>query len=237
LGLSKNVAAFDINHGCSGYVYCLALAKSMIATLGIKNMLIITGTHASSYIHPRDVAVRLLFGDASSATLVRAGDRETIGEFVLGTDGGGFKKMIVRDGWDANPFSEESFKERQDQFGNVYTDSCIHMDGPGTFLFIIKHVPRIIEETLAKNNLTKDDIDLYVLHQANYMALEKVREKLGINAERFFYNMDTVGNTVQSTIPIALKDARQAGKIGPGSVVLIAGFGIGISWGATVIRF
>jgi len=90
---------------------------------------------------------------------------------------------------------------------------------------------------LEKNNLCIDDIDLFVLHQANYLALEKVREKLNIASDRFFYSMETTGNTIQSTIPIALKEAIRQGKIKPGSKVLIAGFGTGISWGATVLTF
>jgi 3-oxoacyl-[acyl-carrier-protein] synthase III len=239
LRLSHNIATFDLNHGCSGYVYCLALAKSIMHTLNMKNVLIITSTVPTKYVHPKNLSIRLLFGDASSATLLSMTEENSsgIGEFILGTDGSGYKKIIIRDGMDANPLTIASFEERTDQFGNIYTDSSIDMDGPGTFFFIIRKIPKIIEETLEKNNLSKDDIDLYVLHQANYMALEKVREKLGIASERFFYSMATTGNTIQSTIPIAIKEAMEQGKIMKGSKVLIAGFGTGFSWGATVLIF
>ena len=240
IGLSNNVATFDLNHGCSGYIYCLALAKSIMHTLHMNHVLVITSTTPTKYVHPKNFAIRLLFGDASAATLLSTATDESkgsIGEFVLGTDGAGYKKIIIRDGWDANPLTIASFEEKTDQFGNIYTDSSIDMDGPGTFLFIIKKVPKIIEETLDKNNLSKNDIDLFVLHQANFMALEKVREKLNIEPERFFYSMETTGNTIQSTIPIALKEAMRQGKIKSGSKVLIAGFGTGVSWGATVLTF
>ena len=240
IGLSNNVATFDLNHGCSGYIYCLALAKSIMQTLSMQNVLVVTATAPTKYVHPKNLAIRLLFGDASSATLLSTSpdpSKGNIGEFVFGTDGKGYKKIIIRDGMDANPLVVASFEEKTDQFGNVFTDSSIDMDGPGTFFFILKKVPKLIEETLEKNNLDKNDIDLFVLHQANYMALEKVREKLNIEPERFFYSMETTGNTIQSTIPIALKDAMLQGKINSGSKVLIAGFGTGISWGATVLTF
>jgi 3-oxoacyl-[acyl-carrier-protein] synthase III len=240
IGLGNNIATFDLNHGCSGYVYCLALAKSIMHTLDLHNVLIITSTVSTKYVHPKNLSIRLLFGDASAATIlstVKGISKDSIGEFVFGTDGAGYKKIIIRDGADANPTTTSSFEEKKDQFGNIYTDGTAYMDGAGIFLFIIKKVPQIIEETLEKNNLTKNDIDLYILHQANYMALEKVREKLSLERERFFYSMETTGNTIQSTIPIAIKEAMKQGKIKKGSKVLIAGFGTGISWAATVLTF
>ncbi len=240
LGLKTSIASFDMNHGCSGYVYGLAMAKGLMATLGMNNVLFITSTIPTRYVHPKNLAIRVLFGDGAAASLIQrtsAGSDANIGEFVLGTDGKGYEKIIIRDSWDRHPLSDTSVLEREDQFGNIYTDSSIDMDGPGTFFFILKNVPRIIEETVKKNDLSLDDIDLFILHQANYYALEQVRNKLKVAPERFFYFMETTGNTIQSTIPIALKEAMNAGRIKKGSKVLIAGFGTGISWGGTVLTF
>lgn len=240
LGLSTSIASFDLNHGCSGFVYSLALVKGIMCAHNIDNVLLITSTIPTRYVHPRNLAIRLLFGDAAAATLIQRtpeGSNADIGNFELGTDGGGYNKIVIRDGWDRNPLSDTSLLEKTDQFGNVYTDSSIDMDGPGTFFFILKNVPRIIEETLRKNDLALDDIDLFVLHQANYYALEQVRAKLKLAPERFYYHMDQTGNTIQSTIPIALKEAMKEGRVKPGTKVLIAGFGTGISWGATVLAF
>lgn len=240
LGLKTSIASFDLNHGCSGYVYALAMAKAIMCTHGIDNVLLITSTIPTRYVHPKNLSIRLLFGDAAAVSLVQRnnnGSSADIGDFVLGTDGKGYNKIIIRDGWDRNPLSDTSLLEHIDEYGNVYTDSSIDMDGPGTFFFILKNVPRIIDETLQKNKLCLDDIDLFVLHQANYYALEQVRNKLKLAPERFYYFMETTGNTIQSTIPIALKEAMNEGRIKPGSRVLIAGFGTGISWAATVLTF
>jgi len=240
LGLKTSIASFDLNHGCSGYLYGLALAKSISHTLNIDNVLLISSTIPTRYVHPKNLAIRLLFGDAAAATLIRRAPGEGtagIGEFVLGTDGKGYNKIVIRDGWDRNPLSDTSLLERTDQFGNIYTDSSIDMDGPGTFFFILKMVPRLINETLEKNNLSLDDIDLFVLHQANHYALEQVRNRMKIPDGKFYYFMETTGNTIQSTVPIALKEAMNEGRIKPGSKVLLAGFGTGNSWGATVVTF
>lgn len=240
LGLGPNTGTFDMTHGCSGYLYGLAMAKGLISGLGMKNILFLTASATTKYIDPANLSLRLLFGDAGSATLVTdSGERKygQLGEFVLGTNGAAFTKIIIRDGREANPLSDESYKERTDQFGNVFTDKGLRMDGPGILLFILKRVPALIEETLAKNGLQKEDIDLYVLHQANYFALEYVRKKMKLEEGRFFYDMEKFGNTVQATVPIGLNDAMSKGLIKPGYKVLIAGFGTGLSWGATVLTF
>ena len=240
LGLSKKAGTFDMTHGCSGYMYGLAMAKGLISGVGMNNVLFLTASATTKYIDPANLSLRLLFGDAGSASLItRSGENTfgSIGELVLGTDGTAYEKIIIRDGREAYPLNDESFKERTDQFGNVFTNRGLYMDGQGILLFILKRVPALIEETLEKNNLHLDDIDLFVLHQANFFALEFVRKKLKVEPDRFYYNMGKYGNTVQATVPIGLKDAMDEGKLKPGSKVLIAGFGTGLSWGATVLTF
>jgi 3-oxoacyl-[acyl-carrier-protein] synthase-3 len=241
LGLSKQIGTFDLVHACSGYMYGMAVTKGLMHGLGMNNVLLLTAALPSKYIYPKNLAVRLVFGDASSATLISrtTGENSTgnIGEFVFGTDGSGYEKIIVRDGWEASELDEASLNENRDEFGNVYTDSSLYIDGQSNLLFIMKQVPKLIEDTLAKNNLQIADIDLFIMHQANFFALEQVRRKLKIDEARFFYSMEHSGNTVQATIPIALKDAMTQGKIQPGSKVLIAGFGAGMNMAGTVLTF
>jgi 3-oxoacyl-[acyl-carrier-protein] synthase-3 len=240
LGLSKHAGTFDMTHGCSGYLYGLALAKSLVDSMGMENVLFLTASATTKYIDPANLALRLLFGDAGSATLISSGGENkfgSIGNFSLGTDGASYKKILIRDGREAYPLTEGSFDEQTDQFGNVYTNRGLYMDGQGILLFILKRVPQLIEETLAKNGLSLEDIDLFVLHQANYFALEYVRKKLKLEEGKFFYDMEGLGNTVQATVPIGLRDAMGKGLIKAGSKVLIAGFGTGLSWGATVLTF
>ncbi len=239
LRLRRGIMAFDLTHGCSGYLYGLALARSIIDSLGVKNVLFLTASALTKYIDTTNVGLRAIFGDAGSATIVSAqkGAGGRVGDFVLGTDGAGFQKLIIRDGLEAHPLSHTSNAERRDQFGNIHTDAGMFMDGQSVFMFVLKHVPQIIDDTLAKNGLKRDDIDLYILHQANEFTLEALRKKMGIETGRFFYSMAETGNTVQATVPIALKEAMAKGKIEAGSKVLLAGFGTGLSWGATVISF
>lgn len=240
LGLSKHAGTFDMTHGCSGYLYGLAMAKGLIIGAGMENVLFLTASATTKYIDPANLSLRLLFGDAGTATLIsRSGANKygDIGEFVLGTDGGHYRRIIIQAGREAVPLTDASFEEKTDQFGNVYTDKGLYMDGQGILLFILKRVPVLIEETLTKNGLRLEDIDLFVLHQANYFALEYVRKKLKLEEGRFFYNMDKLGNTVQATVPIGLRQAMEKGLLKQGSKVLIAGFGTGLSWGATVLTF
>lgn len=237
LGLGENVATFDLTHGCSGYVYGLFLAKSLIEGSGMKKILFLTGSTLSQYLHPKDKASLMVFGDGGSATLICAEEKgdSAIGNFIMRTDGKGMEKIIIRDGGDRNHITERSHIEKTDSYNNVYSDSTFFMDGISVFLFTLKKVPSLIEDTLKKNDLTKDDIDLYILHQANIFINEQIRKKLRISPERFFHYVENCGNTVHSTIPIALLEAIKAGKAKKGNKILLAGFGVGLSWGATVI--
>lgn len=240
VGLSKKIATIDIGQECSGYVYSLAVAKGLIHTLGMQHVLMLTSATPTKYVYQKNLAVRMVFGDAASATLIsRAADDVSggIGEFVFGTDGANYDRILIKDGAEANGLTERSYIEHSDEFGNAYTDSTLYIDGQHNILFIIKQVPKLIQDTLERNGLLIDDIDLFVMHQANYFALEQVRKKLKINEPRFFYSMERTGNTLQATIPIALKNAQEQGKIKQGDKVLIAGFGAGMNMAATVLTF
>lgn len=239
LGLKQNIASYDLTNGCSGYVYALSVAKSIVESLGFKKVLLLTSTTLSKYIHPHDHASRIIFGDAGSATLVgqEENTEKGIRDFVFGTDGSGFEKIIIRHGADSKKVSEESLLEKKDEYGNVYSDAHLFMDGQGVLTFTMKKIPVLIDDTLRKNNLSKSDIDLFVLHQANNFMNEQVRKIAGIEKEKFYSHIENYGNTVQASIPIALKAAIAEGKIKSGSKIFVAGFGVGLSWCATVINF
>ena len=178
-----------------------------------------------------------MFGDAGSATLISGGEKGGMGEFVFGTDGSGYDKIIIRHGADFRKVTEESLLEKTDDYGNVYTDAHYFMDAHDVLLFTLKKVPTLINDTLRKNNLAKDEIDLFVFHQANQFMNEQVRKMAGIDKEKFYLHIQNTGNTVQSTIPIALDAALKEGRIKRGSKVLIAAFGVGYSMCATVLKF
>lgn len=232
LGLPTTCGAFDFNLGCSGYEYGLATAKGYIAAGIAQNVLLITAESYNKHIHPRDKGNRTIFGDAATATLISTDGFAEIGDFVLGTDGSGAKELIVRSGGMAYPDKINDLK--YDENGNPHSSDYLYMNGVAIFNFTLRVVPPMINATLEKNNLEKNDIGLYIFHQANQFMLNHLRKKLKIEEEKFFINMAQIGNTVSSTIPLALYDAQKAGLLHGN--VLLAGFGVGLSWGACILK-
>ncbi len=221
LGLPTRAGALDFNLGCSGFVYGLGLAKGLIETGQAANLLLLTAETYSKFLGPDDRTVRSLFGDAAAATLVRGRpDGPWIGPFVYGTDGKGKDNLIVPGGGLRQPGG----------------DVRLSMNGPEVFTFTLRVVPRAVSEVLARAGKTADDVDLFVFHQANRYMLEHLRAKLKVPPEKFVVALEHCGNTVSSTIPIALKEAEGRGVLRPGMLVLLVGFGVGYSWGATLIR-
>lgn len=232
LGLRQNIGAFDFNLGCSGFVYGLSLAKGLIAAGIAKNVLLLTSETYTKYLHPKDKGNRTIFGDAASATLVSTIGYAEIGEFIFGTDGAGYEQLIVKSGASRSPqvLNDVQFDEN----GNPTSSDHLFMNGPDIFTFTIERVPTMVRDLLEKSGLSKDDIDLFVPHQANLYILEFLRKKMKIEREKYYINIANVGNTVSSTIPIALYESRKE-NILHGNV-LLAGFGVGLSWGATILK-
>jgi 3-oxoacyl-[acyl-carrier-protein] synthase-3 len=225
LGIPTSAGALDFNLGCSGYIYGLGLAKGLILTGDAANVLLITSETYSKHLDPGDKSVRTIFGDAAAATLVsRKQSGGAVQRSAFGTDGRGAENLIVKRG--AMKGSSE-----------VTASSALYMNGAEIFTFTLKVVPDLVRTTLEKNGLQVADIDLFVFHQANKYMLEHLREKMNIPQEKFYIHMENCGNTVSSTIPIALYQAEKESLIRPGMKVLLAGFGVGYSWGATVIQY
>ncbi len=237
LGIPTSAGALDFNLGCSGYVYGLSIAKGLIYAGIAKNILLITAETYSKFIHPQDKSNRTIFGDGAAATVISAEDGfAVINEFDLGTDGKGAENLIVKRGamrYGKTDGTTVSF----DEFGNAGNDNYLYMNGPEIFNFTSAAVPKLVDNTLKKNNLERTDIDTYIFHQANRFMLNHLRKKLKIPEENFYIYMHDCGNTVCATIPIALEEAIKTQAVGPSSQVLLAGFGVGYSWGACVLRF
>jgi 3-oxoacyl-[acyl-carrier-protein] synthase-3 len=235
LGIPTSCGALDFNLGCSGYVYGLGLAKGLIQSGSAKNILLITAETYSKFIHPNDKSNKTIFGDASSATLVSSErDGFKIGDFIYGTDGSGAENLIVKNGALKNKF-EKGTDIINDENEFVRNDDYLYMNGHEIFKFTAANVPVLIKQVLEKNNLAEQDIDLYVFHQANKYMLDFIRKKIKIPEEKFFYFLENCGNTVSSTIPIALKEALAQNKINNSNRILLAGFGVGYSWAGCVI--
>ena len=210
LGIPTTAGALSFDHGCSGFIYGLSLAKGAIAGGMAKKVLLVTAETYTKYIAPEDKSTRTIFADGAAATLVDGETASKIGAFSFGTDGSGAEKLIVRGG-------------------------RLFMDGPDIFNFTLDVVPKTMDDVLAKNGLTHGNVDLYVFHQANKFMLDAVRKVNMLPRDKFYVNLEMTGNTVSSTIPIALKQLEDSGRLVPGMRVMLMGFGVGLSWGATVI--
>lgn len=233
LGLKKNIGALDFNLGCSGYTYGVSLAKGLISSGQVKNILLVTAETYSKYLHPQDRSNRSIFGDAATATLITYSEKEEIGDFLFGTDGSGYDKLIVKNGCSRFSYDHES-PEIIYGTDNVYSDNHLYMNGPEVFNFTSEVVPDFTKDIIKKNNLNIDDIDQFVFHQANAYMLNFMRKRLKIASENFFIDLEDGGNTVSCTIPIALKKYSQL--IYEKSKILIVGFGVGLSWCGGVIE-
>ncbi len=238
LGLKTSCGAIDFNQGCSGYVYGLALAKSLIEAGTASKVLLITADTYTKFINRRDRSIRTLFGDGAAATLVTSieAESEMIGPLVLGTDGRGVNEIIVpAGGLRCRPTAETAI-EKEDDAGNWRSAQNLYMNGADVFSFALRTVPPAVEELLQKSGLTLDQVDFFILHQANKFILERLRGKMKIPPEKFWIDMENCGNTVSSTIPIALEGALEQQRVKPGDRVALVGFGVGYSWGAAMIQ-
>lgn len=231
LHLSTACGAFDMGLGCSGYEYGLAVAKGLILTGVAQNVLLITAEAYTKYLHPSDKGNRSIFGDAAAATVVSTEGYAEICNFVLGTDGSGAESLIVETGGARQPHTTRD----EHEIGNaVRRDDFLFMDGGAIFNFSANTVPEMVNNLLAKERLTKEQVALWIFHQANKYMINHLRKIMDIDRDRFFVFMENIGNTVSSTIPIAIAEARQQDRL-HGNVVL-AGFGVGLSWGATLLK-
>ena len=236
LGLSKSCAAMDIMMGCSGWVYALYVARALLASGSCRRLLLCTA-EKTCHQHPKDKSTRVTFGEAATATLLSCCENPlaTLGEFDLGTDGSGALNLYVPAGGSALPRSPETARETVDESGNVHSLDTLFMDGMEIFSFSTREAPKTIDAALAKNGLTRDDVALFVLHQANRMILETLRGKMQIDPERWVIDLEDIGNTSSCTIPIALRNRMNGLKAGDN--VLISGFGIGYSWASAVLKW
>jgi len=237
LGIPTSAGALDFNLGCSGFIYGLSLAKGLIESGQAQNVLLITAETYSKFINPRDKSVRTIFGDAAAATLIGSVDQDEVitGPFVLGTDGRGGPNLMVPTG--GMRHRDVSGPEFQDTDGNWRSGRDLYMNGAEVFAFTMRDIPPCIHRLLERTQNKIPDYDLFIFHQANRYMLNHLRQTLEIPPDRFYVAMEHCGNTVSSTIPIALKHALAEGVLKPGMRVMLVGFGVGYSWGAVTVRW
>jgi 3-oxoacyl-[acyl-carrier-protein] synthase-3 len=215
LGLRRGVVVFDLNHGCSGYIYGLYQGAMLVASGGCRRVLVCTGDVVTKLLHPDDRHVRLVFGDAATATLIERGD-DTV-DFSFWTDGAGER------------FLNTPMRYRHAQ-GESAGWGYLHMDGAGVMNFALEHVPLAIGDFLRRHGVETADVPVFLLHQANLFMLEYLAKRLGVARSKVPVNVEHVGNTGPSSIPLCLSlDAAQRTLAHDGAIA--CGFGVGLSIG------
>ncbi len=234
---NEEIICYDFNHACSGYVYGLMMANSFINSGIARCVLLINSDTYSKYINPLDRSTRVLFGDGAAASVIEGGDsRIGIQDIIVASFGQGYNKFIIPAGGARLPKSDLTSVELTDFVGNTRSQNDINMDGMAVWTFINSKVPGQIIKLLNRNNLDIKRVDLFVFHQASLMTLESLIKILNIDESKVFINLKNIGNTVSASIPIAIKDAIDKGKFKKNQIVLICGFGVGLSYGTVLLK-
>lgn len=227
--LGIDAPAMDLHAACSGFVYALATAAQFVATGNSRMALVIGGDCNSRIVNPLDQKVAPLFGDGAGAVLLARGDaHQGLICYQLGSDGGGGCMLDRQAGGTRNPVSHEDIDAGR---------HFLQMDGRNVFKWAVRAVADSIEVVMRKAGLSAHDVSLYLLHQANIRIINNVAEQLAIPSDRMFTNLQDYGNTSGGSIPIALDEAIQAGRIRRGDTILMSGFGAGLTWGTCLFRW
>ncbi len=230
LGIPTTAGALDFNLGCSGFVYGLALADGLIRVGPVRRVLLITAETYSKYIDPTDRSLRTIFGDAGAATLIEATDQPTLSAFQYGTDGRGADTLIVAEGG-SRPLADAIKPRHRKRW-----PSKLYMDGPSLIGFAIDQLPSLVDQILADAAMTRDQVDLYLVHQATKRMLEHLHLRLNMDEARMPLLLEDCGNTVSCTLPILIEDLRRRDRLRPGMTSMLIGFGVGWSWAGCVWR-
>ena len=232
LGLNKSCGALDYNLGCSGYVYGLSLAKGLIESGQAKRVLLLASSVYLKFINKKDDTLYPFFGDGATATLVEAREQEKPGldAFVFGTDGSGYDQLIIPAGGSRNPSRSTPEVFTTDQHGNIRSNYELYMHGQNVMAFTLREVPPLVDQVLARSGLERGQVDYFVFHQANHFMLDYVQKKCGLVGRPFYNDIRTIGNTVSSSIPFALLDILDEHAPEDLRQVMLAGFGVGLSW-------
>jgi 3-oxoacyl-[acyl-carrier-protein] synthase-3 len=238
LGLPDSVFAFDVNLGCSGYVYGLWLAASLVSSTA-RPVLLLVGDTPNKMVSPVDQSTALLFGDAGSATLLEPAAESPPMHFVFGTDGAGAEHLIIPAGGFRQPRTKETAtRTARETESNVRGDQDVHMNGAEIFAFTLQRVPKMVKQLLETSGHTIDEADAVVFHQANGFMLEHLRKKLKVPAEKFIVEIGQYGNTSSASIPLAMTVSPSIATLSKATSarLLLGGFGVGFSWGAAWIE-
>ncbi len=226
---AKRAAAFDLSAACSGFVFGLTTASAYIQNGTMKRILVIGADTLTKQVNWEDRATCILFGDGAGAVVLGpCAPDEGILASVLGSDGSGLQQIWLQAGGTRTPLTPESVALKQ---------NYIAMRGAEVFKFAVKIMGEVCIEAMKRADLTSEDVDLFVPHQANIRIINAAAERMGLPPEKVYANVHKYGNTSSASIPIALAEALQQDRIHPGDTLVCVGFGAGLTWGANVVRW
>lgn len=235
LGLSKSTAAFDVNLGCSGFIYALSIAYAYANMPNIRKVLLLDGETRSKVYHPKDRKTGFIFGDAAVAAVIEKQDHLGKSFFSLNSDGSKADLIKIDAGGYRNPSNEESIKEKVvDDKGNIRTDEHGYMNGADVFNFVLREVPKDIKKILNCSNSGIDDFDYVICHQANKFMNDYLVKKLKIDKSKVPSTIEKYGNTSSVSIPITIVDQLK-NKLDGKKKILLSGFGVGMSWATAAL--
>ena len=236
LRLRKDIPAFDINLGCTQFLYALATAKAFIDSSMATRALVLSGDTPTKLINPKDKSAISLFSDAACACIVEKSQNDCIENFVFGTDGSGYNDLICRTSGMRKRPTAEDFVEKSDENQNIRANTNLYINGLKIFAFAFKTIPQTVEKLLSNTGLHKDNIDLFVFHQAGEKIVSSAAKRLSLDENKVYMNMRNIGNCGGSSVAIAIADAIKEGKIKPNMRILVCTFGVGLSWSGAIIK-
>jgi 3-oxoacyl-[acyl-carrier-protein] synthase-3 len=225
---AKKAFAFDLLAGCSGFLYALQAGKGIIHCGDAKKLLIIGAETLSKITDFEDRATCILFGDGAGAAVISESDSPGILSTCLGANGDEWELLYMPGGGSRIPPSEESIRNKS---------HYLKMKGKEVFKEAVKALESSSLEAIRMADITPEEIDLFIPHQANYRILDAVRRRVGLPEEKVFSNLDRYGNTSSASVPLALDEAVRSGRVKEGDKILISVFGAGFTWGAAVVRW
>jgi 3-oxoacyl-[acyl-carrier-protein] synthase III len=236
LGLPKSTAAFDVNLGCSGYVYGLATAYAFVSQSGIQRILILVGDTPTKFVSPKDRSSALLFGDGGSATIVEKREGSGDAFFFMHSDGSGADILKINAGGYRKKSSIHTLTEKTDRDGNIRNDEQLYMNGAEIFNFTLREVPKDVQDILEFSRNKLDDIDFIIYHQANKFITDFLNDKLNYPPERVPYSLNKFGNTSCASIPLTIVSELRHHLMMGDKKVIFSGFGVGLSWATALLE-
>ena len=226
---AKNAAAFDISAGCTGFIYALSIANQYVATGAYDTVLVVSAETLTKVVDWENRNTCVLFGDGAGAAVVKpVKDGEGFLAFELGADGAGAELLKIEAGGSRKPPTAETVRNKE---------HCIFMAGNEVFKFAVKIMGEAAIQALEKAGLTKEDVDYLIPHQANTRIIDSAMKRLGLSPDKVYINLDKYGNMSSASIPVALDEVSKEGRIGKGDLLVLVGFGAGLTWGSCVLKW